>query len=88
MVVWGHFFLPLSVAPLLLITFWLVCFVSTVTAILLAFADLRVLRQRTRAENRALFEETMHDIEKEITLATDRRHEKRGNLGNLRNCLL
>ena len=67
MVVWGQFFLPTSANPLLLVTFWTLCFVLTLAAILIAFADLRALRQQTRAENRALFEETMHAIEKEVS---------------------
>ena len=70
MVVWGQFFLPSTVAPLLLLAFWLMCFLLTVTAIFLAFADLRAVRDRTRAEKRALLEETMHDINKEVSHAT------------------
>lgn len=72
MVVWGQFFLSPSAAPLLLIVFWLLCFFFTIAAILLAFADLRALRDQTRAEKRALFEETMHEIEKEVTHAASR----------------
>ena len=72
MVVWGQFFLPPSVEPLLLIAFWLLCFFLTLTAILLAFADLRALRDRTRAEKRALLEETMQEIEKEVSHAASR----------------
>jgi len=73
MVVWGHFFLPLSAAPLLQLGFWLLCFVVTLTAIAIAFTDLRVLRQRTRDEKRELFEQTMHEIEKEAGHAICRR---------------
>lgn len=72
MVVWGQFFLPPSVAPGVLIGFWLLCFAFTLTAILMAFADLRALRSRTRAEKRMLFEQTMHEIEKEVSHAAAR----------------
>jgi TRAP-type C4-dicarboxylate transport system permease small subunit len=65
MVVWGQFFLPRSLAPTLQAAFWLLCFVFTIAAILIALVDLLVLRQRTRAEKRALFAETMDAIEKE-----------------------
>ena len=65
MVVWGQFFLPRSVDPALQLAFWGLCFVFTVAAILIAFVDLAVLRRRTRAETRALFEETMQEIERE-----------------------
>lgn len=73
MVVWGQLFLPLTAPPLLLIAFWLVCMIFTVVAILMAFADLRALRNRTRAERQALFLETMHEIDKEVDLAAWRR---------------
>lgn len=73
MVVWGQFFLPTSVEPMLQLGFWSLCFVVTLTAIVIAFADLRVLRQRTRDERRALFEQTMQEIEKESGHAVCRR---------------
>ena len=47
-------------------------FAFTLTAILMAFADLRALRSRTRAEKRMLFEQTMHEIEKEVSHAAAR----------------
>jgi hypothetical protein len=65
MVVWGQFFLPQSIAPELQLAFWLLCFLLTLSAIVIACMDLLVLRQRTRAEKRELFEETMHEIEQE-----------------------
>jgi hypothetical protein len=67
MVVWGQFFLPRTLAPSLQAAFWLLCFVFTIAAILIALLDLLLLRQRTRAEKRALFAETMEAIEKEAT---------------------
>lgn len=65
LVVWGQFFLPVSTTLPLQLVFWGVCFVFTVMAILIALLDLRVLRERTRAEKRALLEQTLQDIEKE-----------------------
>lgn len=72
LVVWGQFFLPRSVAPSLQMAFWLLCFVLTLAAILIALSDLLVLRQRTRAQKRALFNETMQEIEKEVGQSTSR----------------
>jgi hypothetical protein len=67
MVVWGQFFLSPSVAPAVLIVFWLLCFFFTLTAVFLALADLRSVRNRVRAEKRALLRETMDDIEKGVS---------------------
>jgi TRAP-type C4-dicarboxylate transport system permease small subunit len=65
MVVWGQFFLPPAWPPVAQLSFWLLCFVLTLAAILIACADLFALRRRTRAERKALIEETLHDIEQE-----------------------
>jgi len=73
MVVWGQFFLPRTIAPELQAVFWLLCFLFTLAAIMIACVDLVVLRQRTRTENRELFEETMHEIEKEARRESARR---------------
>jgi hypothetical protein len=72
MVVWGQFFLPPTADPILQVLFWSVCFITTVAAIFIAFADLRALRTRTQAEKRALLEETIHAIEKEVSHAASR----------------
>lgn len=72
MVVWGQFFLPQSWPPLLQMSFWLLCFVFTLAAILVACADLFALRRRTREERQALMEEAMHEIEKEATQSAAR----------------
>ena len=69
LVVWGQFFLPRDATPLLQVAFWTLCFLFTVAAILIALQDLRVLRDRTRAEKRALLEQTLREIEKESKLA-------------------
>ena len=45
--------------------FWLVCFVFTGIAIVMAFLDARALQHRTRREQRDLFEATLRQIEKE-----------------------
>lgn len=45
-----------------LVIFYMVCFVLTFIAILVAFLDLSVVRRRTRDEQRALFENTLGEI--------------------------
>ena len=72
MVVWGQFFLPPSIEPLLQIGFWFVCLVVTLAAILVALSDLMALRDRTRAEKRALLEQTLHAIEREVSHSASR----------------
>jgi len=73
MVVWGQFFLPISLDPSLHAAFWLLCFMFTIAAIMIALVDLLVLRRRTRAEKRALFEETMEAIKEEAAHSTSHR---------------
>src|SRR5947207_3211178 len=45
--------------------FWMICFLFTFMAILVAFADLTVVRRRTADEQRALLEDTLGDIARE-----------------------
>ena len=45
--------------------FWMICFLFTFLAILVAFLDLSVVRRRTHAEQRALLEDTLTEIARE-----------------------
>ena len=45
--------------------FWMICFLFTFLAILVAFVDLMVVRRRTAEEQRALLEDTLGDIARE-----------------------
>ncbi len=47
------------------LTYWLICFVLTGLAAIVAARDLRDLHQRTRREQKDLLEKTLKDIEKE-----------------------
>jgi hypothetical protein len=51
--------------PFLFLAYWLVCFVLTGVAVLVAFRDVRALHERTRLENRELLESTLKEIETE-----------------------
>lgn len=51
--------------PLTSLVYWLVCFLLTILAIFAALADVRALRQKSRDEQRALFEHTLREIERE-----------------------
>jgi hypothetical protein len=54
------------------ILYWLVCFLFTGTAIVIAFVDVRALKQRTREEQRVLMQNTLQEIE------TRAREKRRG----------
>jgi len=47
------------------LAYWLVCFLFTVLAIVAACLDVRELRRTTRSEQRALLENTLHEIGEE-----------------------
>ena len=49
-------------SPLSFALFWFVCLIFTSLAIVVAFWDLRVVRRRTRDEQRELFESTLNEI--------------------------
>src|SRR5687768_1822159 len=62
MVIAGQTFLRDRLQPAGFLLFWLVCLGFTLLAIFVAFLDVFAIRQRTRDEQRALFEETLKDI--------------------------
>jgi hypothetical protein len=45
------------------VLYWLLCFVLTATAIIIAFLDARALRRQTREEARDLLQSTLKEIE-------------------------
>lgn len=47
------------------VAYWLLCFMATVLAIYAALLDARAVREETQAEQRALFENTVHKIQEE-----------------------
>lgn len=63
--VWGHFYLPRDWNPVVQVGFWLACFAVTFLAILIALVDLVAVGRETRAERRALLEQTLRDVEAE-----------------------
>ena len=50
------------------LVYWLICFVFTGLAIVVAFLDAHALQHRTRREQRDLFEATLRQIEKEARI--------------------
>src|SRR5215216_3622096 len=56
------------------IVYWLICFLLTGTAIVIAFVDVRALQQRTRDEQRDLVQNTLKEIE---ARARDKRRPRR-----------
>jgi hypothetical protein len=65
MLVGGDMVLKEKPGGLVPLIYWLGCLGLTVLAMIVAFADVRALAQRTRREQRELFEATLRKIETE-----------------------
>jgi uncharacterized membrane protein YecN with MAPEG domain len=71
MVILGLTALKHSLDGLTFVVYWLVCFLFTFAAIIIALIDLRSVQRQTREETQELFEKALGDIERQ-------RNEKRG----------
>jgi hypothetical protein len=65
MLICGETVLKGTLGGLAFVSYWMVCFGLTGMAILIAFLDAHALQQRTRQEQRKLFEATLKEIEAE-----------------------
>jgi hypothetical protein len=65
MLICGQTFLQGKMKPLGFLFYWLMCFILTGVAALVALRDLRDLKHRTRQLERELLESTLKDIENE-----------------------
>jgi hypothetical protein len=65
MLVCGETVLRERLGPVTSLIFWLVCFVLTSLAIIVAFLDVRAVQRRIRQEQRELFESTLKKIQTE-----------------------
>jgi hypothetical protein len=72
MLVVGETLLKSQLKDLSFLVYWLICFVLTGMAILVAFLDASAVRRRTRREARDLLESTLGRIE------TDAKHTPQG----------
>jgi hypothetical protein len=72
MLVLGETVLNQRFAPPAFILYWLICFLLTITAIVVAFADVKDLQRKAGREQRDLLEGTFDKIEEEA------RDRKRG----------
>jgi hypothetical protein len=73
MLVCGETILKGKLGDLGFLGYWAVCLLLTGVAVLIALADARALRRRTRMEHRDLFESTLKEIESQA-----RRRKGRG----------
>ena len=71
MLVLGETVLNQRLSAAVFIVYWLVCFLLTMTAIVVAFADVKDLQRKAGREQRDLLEGTLDKIEEE---ARGRRH--------------
>lgn len=65
MLICGQTFLKTTLSGGVFLLYWLVCFLLTGAAVLVALLDFRALRYRIHKEQRELLETTMQKIEKE-----------------------
>ncbi len=63
MLIWGETILRPWLVGYAFIGYWLICFIMTGLAILVALLDLRATRQRSRDERRDLLERTWEGID-------------------------
>lgn len=64
MLLWGVTFLngPLARDPVVFLVYWLLCFVFAALALVVAAYDMRVIRRRTRDEQKRMFEKAFSDV--------------------------
>jgi hypothetical protein len=63
MVISGLTILKNSLDGIAFLLYWLVCFLFTFAAIIVALIDLRAVRRQTREDTQELFEKTLGDLE-------------------------
>jgi hypothetical protein len=66
MLVCGQTVLKSSLQRLSFLTYWLVCFILTGLAAIIALRDLREVHQQTREQQKDLLDTTLRQIEKEV----------------------
>jgi len=66
MLVCGQTILKSSLQKLSFLTYWLICFVLTGLAAIIALRDLRELHQQTRQQQKDLLDTTLRQIENEV----------------------
>ena len=65
MLICGQTILENRLKQISFLIYWLICFVLTGLAAIVAVRDLRDLQRRTREQQKDLFESTLKDIERE-----------------------
>jgi hypothetical protein len=63
LLVWGETILKPFLKGILFLIYWLICFLFTCSAIVIALLDVRAVRRRIRSEQRNLIERTLNDLE-------------------------
>jgi hypothetical protein len=65
LLIWGQTVLKPHLEGILYLAYWALCFLLTICAVVIALWDVRVLRNRTRREHRALIERTLEEVEEQ-----------------------
>lgn len=74
----GETLLKGRLGDLAFVIYWMGCWALTSVAILLALLDARAVRQRTRQEQRELFETTLQQIQTEAKKRSHQRDRRKG----------
>ena len=59
MLIWGQTILRPHLEGVGFLIYWFICFLITISAIVVALLDMRAVRRRTREEQRALLEQAL-----------------------------
>ena len=80
MLILGETVLKDRMGQFVFVIYWLICFVFTGLAIVVAFRDVRAVHDEVRTEQRTLLESALKDIEKEAK-NRKRRAKRNGGIG-------
>jgi len=80
MLITGETALKGKMSDVAFVVYWLVCFVLTAVAIVVAFRDVKALQNEVRSEQRTLLESALKDIESEAR--SRQKQDKRNGIGH------
>ena len=80
MLIWGHTILLPHLEGMGFVVYWLLCFLFTITSIVIALLDARAVLQRIRKERAVLFQRALKEIEEDAEAREEQTEEAIGNV--------